>query len=38
MVPIMTKINTGFRDVLQPIENSFEMIEKISIGSKKQNA
>lgn len=34
----MTKINTDFRDVFQPIENSYEMIEKISVGIKKQNA
>lgn len=30
----MSKINGDFRDVFQPIENSYEMIEKISVGRK----
>ena len=31
----MTKINSDFRDVFQPIENnSYEMVENITIGQK----
>jgi hypothetical protein len=40
IVPIMSKINSDFRDVFQPIENNssgYEMIEKICVGAKPKN-